>query len=49
MVALCNYREDGVTPYFILWKDGLKGAFRLLPCPPCVLADLCLRRAETKI
>ncbi|PWN95868.1 putative translationally-controlled tumor protein [Tilletiopsis washingtonensis] len=24
MVALCNYREDGVTPYFILWKDGLK-------------------------
>jgi hypothetical protein len=19
-----NYREDGVTPYFIFWKDGLK-------------------------
>lgn len=24
MVALVNYREDGVTPYFVLWKDGLK-------------------------
>ncbi|EIW72494.1 cytoplasmic protein [Tremella mesenterica] len=24
MVALLNYREDGVTPYFIFWKDGLK-------------------------
>lgn len=24
MVLLVNYREDGVTPYFILWKDGLK-------------------------
>ncbi|KZV75181.1 translationally controlled tumor-associated [Peniophora sp. CONT] len=24
MVALLNYREDGVTPYFTLWKDGLK-------------------------
>jgi len=24
MVALMNYREDGVTPYFIFWKDGLK-------------------------
>lgn len=24
MVALVNYREDGVTPFFILWKDGLK-------------------------
>jgi len=24
MIALLNYREDGVTPYFILWKDGLK-------------------------
>jgi len=23
MVALLNYREDGVTPYFIFWKDGL--------------------------
>ncbi|WVO16941.1 hypothetical protein L204_104627 [Cryptococcus depauperatus] len=23
MVALLNYREDGVTPYFTLWKDGL--------------------------
>jgi hypothetical protein len=19
-----NYREDGTTPYFIFWKDGLK-------------------------
>jgi len=25
MVALLNYREDGVTPYFIFWKHGLKG------------------------
>jgi len=24
MVALLNYREDGTTPYFIFWKDGLK-------------------------
>ena len=23
MVALLNYREDGVTPYFVFWKDGL--------------------------
>lgn len=23
-IALLNYREDGVTPYFTLWKDGLK-------------------------
>ncbi|KAF3926207.1 hypothetical protein ABW21_db0208375 [Orbilia brochopaga] len=24
MVALLNYREDGVTPYFTVWKHGLK-------------------------
>ena len=24
MIALLNYREDGVTPYFTFWKDGLK-------------------------
>ncbi|BGP29380.1 hypothetical protein JCM10296v2_001119 [Rhodotorula toruloides] len=24
MVALMNYREDGVTPYMVFWKDGLK-------------------------
>ncbi|KAI0719560.1 translationally-controlled tumor protein [Cerioporus squamosus] len=24
MVALLNYREDGVTPFFTFWKDGLK-------------------------
>jgi len=24
MVALLNYREDGVTPYFTFWKDGVK-------------------------
>ncbi|KAG6868517.1 hypothetical protein C0993_001618 [Termitomyces sp. T159_Od127] len=24
MVGLLNYREDGVTPYFTFWKDGLK-------------------------
>lgn len=24
MVVLLNYREDGVTPYFTYWKDGLK-------------------------
>jgi len=24
MVALLNYRGDGVTPYFTFWKDGLK-------------------------
>ncbi|KAJ7638858.1 translationally controlled tumor-associated [Roridomyces roridus] len=24
MVALLNYREDGVTPYLTYWKDGLK-------------------------
>jgi len=25
MVLLLNYREDGVTPFFTIWKDGLKG------------------------
>ncbi|MBW0568275.1 hypothetical protein O181_107990 [Austropuccinia psidii MF-1] len=24
MVALLNYREDGTTPFFTFWKDGLK-------------------------
>ena len=24
MVALLNYREDGTTPYFTFWKDGIK-------------------------
>jgi len=24
MVALLNYRSDGVTPYVTFWKDGLK-------------------------
>jgi hypothetical protein len=24
MVALLNYRSDGITPYFTFWKDGLK-------------------------
>ncbi|PHH50272.1 Translationally-controlled tumor protein -like protein [Ceratocystis fimbriata CBS 114723] len=24
MIALLNYREDGVTPYFTFWKHGLK-------------------------
>jgi len=24
MIALLNYREDGITPYFTFWKDGLK-------------------------
>ena len=24
MVALLNWREDGVTPYLTFWKDGLK-------------------------
>ncbi|KAI1795226.1 translationally controlled tumor-associated [Ganoderma leucocontextum] len=24
MVALLNYREDGITPFFTFWKDGLK-------------------------
>ena len=23
MVALLNYREDGVTPYVTIWKHGL--------------------------
>lgn len=23
MVALLNYREDGITPYLTIWKDGL--------------------------
>ncbi|KAI9766905.1 MAG: hypothetical protein M1840_006202 [Geoglossum simile] len=23
MIVLLNYREDGITPYFTLWKDGL--------------------------
>ncbi|KAJ3282232.1 hypothetical protein HK104_010995 [Borealophlyctis nickersoniae] len=24
MIALLNYREDGITPYFVFFKDGLK-------------------------
>ncbi|KAH7887701.1 Mss4-like protein [Phlebopus sp. FC_14] len=24
MIALLNYRDDEVTPYFTFWKDGLK-------------------------
>ena len=24
MVALLNYREDGVTPYLVFWKHGLR-------------------------
>ncbi|KAF2665289.1 translationally controlled tumor protein-like protein [Microthyrium microscopicum] len=24
MIVLLNYREDGVTPYVVLWKHGLK-------------------------
>lgn len=23
-IVLMNYREDGVTPYIIVWKHGLK-------------------------
>jgi hypothetical protein len=22
-VILLNYREDGITPFFTIWKDGL--------------------------
>ena len=22
-IVLLNYREDGITPYVIIWKDGL--------------------------
>ncbi|KAJ2905178.1 translationally-controlled tumor protein [Zalerion maritima] len=25
MVVLLNYREDGVTPYIVVWKHGLNG------------------------
>ncbi|KAB8271995.1 translationally-controlled tumor protein [Aspergillus minisclerotigenes] len=28
MVAILRYREDGVTPYFIFWKDGLRAENR---------------------
>jgi hypothetical protein len=24
-IVLMNYREDGVTPYIIVWQHGLKG------------------------
>ncbi|CAF3619110.1 unnamed protein product [Fusarium graminearum] len=24
MIAVMGYREDGTTPYFMFWKDGLK-------------------------
>ncbi|CAE6394760.1 unnamed protein product [Rhizoctonia solani] len=24
IILLLNYREDGITPYFTIWKDGLK-------------------------
>jgi hypothetical protein len=24
-VILLNYRPDGVTPYVVVWKHGLKG------------------------
>lgn len=29
MVVLMNYREDGVTPYMIFWKDGLREVSRV--------------------
>jgi len=25
MIVLLNYREDGITPYVIVWKHGLRG------------------------
>ena len=28
MVVLMNYREDGITPYMIFWKDGLREVSR---------------------
>lgn len=28
MVVLMNYREDGVTPYMLFWKDGMKEVSR---------------------
>lgn len=34
MVVLMNYREDGVTPYMIYWKDGLKEVRRYSTTPP---------------
>jgi hypothetical protein len=24
MVVLKVYKEDGITPYFLVWKDGIK-------------------------
>lgn len=24
MIALLNFREDGITPYFTFWSDGMK-------------------------
>jgi hypothetical protein len=30
MVVLMNYREDGITPYMIFWKDGLREVSRSL-------------------
>ena len=32
MVALLNYREDGTTPYFVMWKDGLKECVGCVSC-----------------
>ncbi|KAK4705100.1 glucan 1,3-beta-glucosidase, partial [Phenoliferia sp. Uapishka_3] len=34
MIALLNYREDGTTPYFIFWKDGMKAVKIALFLPP---------------
>lgn len=45
-----NYREDGVTPYVVFWKDGLKEQklvrprFLLFPLlNPCVPLQLSSR------
>lgn len=51
MVVLMNYREDGVTPYMIYWKDGLKEAsFRDYPSfTQLGLLTPFLRRPQMKV
>ena len=42
MVALLDYREDGVTPYMIFFKDGLE-------MEKCVSIKKCVETSHVKM
>jgi hypothetical protein len=41
MVALLNYRDDGSTPFLVVFKDGLREV-KCVCSPPCPLSFLLL-------